>query len=396
MDLLRGARPLVAAALVLSASPVFANDPGLTDTTIKIGMFGPLTGRSSLFGYPINNGAIAVYNEVNARGGIHGRKIEIVHEDYACAPDRAVAAVKKLMHRDNVFILHGGNCSGPVLAVKDDIVANKVPLMVMAAASPKLVEPVSKYVYTTAQDGPSQAATMLGYILSMPDPKKIGVVYHPDEWGNERADPMLAKLKQLGITPAAVETMDRNMTDATAQVRRLQRADATVVALLLYPAEAAIFLRDAQRYGYMPISFGTGGTMDLHDLATRAGGYDVIRRYGAVAYLAAPVEAAEMKPAGDLYTKYFPNDRPLALTFLGIGSARVVVEGLERAGRDLSREKFMAAMESIREFRTGVNSCAVSFTPESHSGCRVGTIWSTKGKEIVVLGPTWKPEHFKD
>lgn len=377
------------------ATPSVAADPGITDTTIKIGMFGPLTGRSSLFGYPINNGAIAVYDEVNANGGIHGRKIEIVHEDDACLPDRAVAAVKKLIHRDQVFMLHGGSCSGPTLAVKDDVIGSEVPFVVMAAAAPALTNPHSKYVFTVAQDGVMQAKSLLAYVLTMPEPRRIAVVHHPDEWGNERADPVIAGLRAAGIEPVAVEVMDRNMTDATAQVQRLQRADANIAALLLYPGEVAVFLRDAQRYGYLPTSFGTGGTMDLHDLATRAGGYQTISKYNVVAYLKGPVESEVMAPAVDLFRKHFPQDKPLAITFIGMGGARVVVEALQRAGPDLTREKFIQAMETLTQYDNGVNSCLFTYTGENHTGCQIGTMWTTNGDNIVVLGPEWKPEHAR-
>src|SRR3546814_5932542 len=77
-------------------------------------MFGPLTGSASLWGYPINNGAIALYKYTNAHGGINGRQLEIVDEDAACDPAKAVAAVKKLIYLDHVFIIHGGTCSAAV------------------------------------------------------------------------------------------------------------------------------------------------------------------------------------------------------------------------------------------------------------------------------------------
>ena len=88
---------LFSAALALMSGSVSA-EVGVTDDTIRIGMFGPLQGKVSLYGYPINNGPIAIYKEVNETGGIHGRKIEIVHEDGDCNPQKTAAAVKKLIH----------------------------------------------------------------------------------------------------------------------------------------------------------------------------------------------------------------------------------------------------------------------------------------------------------
>src|SRR3546814_2770803 len=95
-------------------------------------MFGPLTGSASLWGYPINNGAIALYKYTNAHGGINGRQLEIVDEDAACDPAKAVAAVKKLIYLDHVFIIHGGTCSAAVFAAKREMAGDHVPFMVMA------------------------------------------------------------------------------------------------------------------------------------------------------------------------------------------------------------------------------------------------------------------------
>src|SRR3546814_2966270 len=89
-------------------------------------MFGPLTGSASLWGYPINNGAIALYKYTNAHGGINGRQLEIVDEDAACDPAKAVAAVKKLIYLDHVFIIHGGTCSAAVFAAKREMAGDQV------------------------------------------------------------------------------------------------------------------------------------------------------------------------------------------------------------------------------------------------------------------------------
>ena len=123
-----------------AVAPARAED-GVTDTTIKIGMFGPLTGATSVYGYPINNGAIALYKDITDKGGINGRKIEIVHEDDACDPAKARAAVKKLIYSDKVFMINGGSCSAAVVAARDEFIDSKVPFMVMAATLDSISDP---------------------------------------------------------------------------------------------------------------------------------------------------------------------------------------------------------------------------------------------------------------
>src|SRR6185437_3304862 len=109
------AATLVLGLLVGAASPAFA-EVGVTDTEILIGALGVLTGPLYHNGKTIYDGVETVYNEVNAAGGINGRKIRYVREDDACKPDQAVPAVKKLIYEDKVFMIHGAGCSNASLA----------------------------------------------------------------------------------------------------------------------------------------------------------------------------------------------------------------------------------------------------------------------------------------
>src|SRR5215469_2696881 len=97
---------IIAAAIYFLTFSAFAGDTtGVTGTAIKIGLFGPMTGQSNLGAKPVY-GAAAIYKDVNAKGGIYGRKIEIVIEDDGCDGNKGIAAVKKLIAQDKVFLLH--------------------------------------------------------------------------------------------------------------------------------------------------------------------------------------------------------------------------------------------------------------------------------------------------
>jgi branched-chain amino acid transport system substrate-binding protein len=98
-------------ATVLAAAPALADETGVTDSTIRIGMFGPLTGSASLYGNIIL-GSQALYKDVNDHGGINGRKIELFVEDDSCNSLQGIAAVKKLISENKVFLINGGVCSG--------------------------------------------------------------------------------------------------------------------------------------------------------------------------------------------------------------------------------------------------------------------------------------------
>src|SRR5436305_778677 len=97
-----------ALAAVAGGSPAFAEEPGVTADSIKIGTFGALTGPGYLYGKLPMNGVEVVFDEVNAAGGIHGRKLQLVREDDRCDPAAAIAAIQKLVHQDQAFALIGG------------------------------------------------------------------------------------------------------------------------------------------------------------------------------------------------------------------------------------------------------------------------------------------------
>jgi branched-chain amino acid transport system substrate-binding protein len=390
MKALRRLSGLASIGLVLciGGSAGWAAEPGITPDKIKIGMFGPLTGPVSLWGYPINNGAIAVYNHVNATGGIHGRKIEVVNEDDGCDPAKAVAAVKKLIAREEVFAIHGGTCSATVMAAKDDIIEAKLPYVVMAATLDKISRPVNKYIYTTTMPGSSDGSVMAEFVASMPQVNTVAIVKHSDEWADTKADAFIAALDKK-IKIVATEQIDRKVTDAVSQAVRIKQLNPDVVIAFTYPAETAVLLRDARKYGLAVPFVATTSVMDLADLSQRAGGVDVMKQVYAASFLASPPGSAASAKWDDIYKANFPNDKLQTLSFFGMSGALLVVDALRRAGPDLTRERFIQALETTKDLDAGPAYCKVNITSENHQGCRQGTVWSFVDGKVVPVGPTW-------
>ena len=178
-------RLTLAIAAICSVSPTwcFASDStGLTDTTIKIGLFGPLRGQSKIGAKPVY-GAAAIYRDVNDKGGIHGRKIELVIEDDGCDGTKGNAAVKKLLEEDRVFMLHGAYCSAVALAIRPEIASRpNVPYVVLTAAHPNIANPLLPNVFQPTATAHIVAQHMVEFALSKPGAKKIAIVRHSDEW----------------------------------------------------------------------------------------------------------------------------------------------------------------------------------------------------------------------
>ncbi len=379
------------AAWVLGATCALAQDaPGVTRDTIKIGMFGPLTGSAAVFGKAMF-GAEALYRDINDRGGIHGRKIEVVREDSACDPAKGIAAVKKLIAQDQVFMIHGGLCSGVVLSVKPEIVKSGIPFMVLGAASYKISAPTEANVFHPVATTATVGRAMIDFAMSKPGTKKIAVVSHSDDWGKSNRDPAVEHLKAAyNLESVADLTMERGSTDATPQVLKLRASGAEFVLAMLYPAETVIFLRDAYKYGVKTPTLGTQG-VSLEDTRSRVGNPAAVDNFYVFYPFAAPTDAPAMEKWRTLIVKYFPNERIENFSFLGMGGALAVVEALQKAGPQPTREKVIAALNSIRGLETGVLSAPITFTPQEHAGVEGGAMVTYVGDKLVVL-KKWQPK----
>jgi len=366
-----------------------AADPGITKDTIKIGTFGPLTGPVSLYGYPIINGAAAVYKKVNDEGGIHGRKIELVYEDGVCDPAKTRAAVKKLIASHEVFMINGGNCSAAVFAAREEFIEEKVPFMAMASTLDKISFPVNRYIFTTTQTGGRDGAVMVRFVKSMPNIKRVAIIKHSDDWADAHVQAIYEGLKNAGVDLAADVAFERNATDATTQVLQVKDSNADAVFLVTYPNESAIFLRDAKKYGLKGPFVAASANMDMLAVAERAGGADALANTYASSYLIGPVGSPEMKESTEIYQKYFPNDKLQTLSFYGMSGAYAVIDALRRAGPELTRDKVIEALESTKDAYAGPAYCKINFSATDHQGCPDGQIWKLRDGKVVAIGPTY-------
>lgn len=378
-------RALSASALSLALiGTVSAQDvPGVTKDTIKIGIIGPMTGSAALFGKSVF-GLEALYRDINERGGINGRKIEIVREDDGCDPARGIAAFKKLVSQDRVFAVNGIACSGVAMAIKQDIARTDVPLMIMSAASDAITKPTVPNVFQAVATTGVVGRTMIDFAMSRPGTDKIAFVSHSDDWGKSNRDPAIAQLKsKYGKEPILDLTMERGSSDATPQILKIKSSGAQFVVLMMYPAEVAIFVRDANKYGLKIPMLGPM-SISLEDTRDRAGGVAAVEHLYVFYPYISSFDSPEMKRWADLISKHYPGERIESFSFLGMGSAMAMIEGLKRAGPDLTRDKLIAALNTIQNFETGVLSAPVSFSPDDHAGVKGGAMATFKDAKVVV------------
>ncbi|WZB64326.1 ABC transporter substrate-binding protein [Achromobacter xylosoxidans] len=117
-------------------------------------------------------------------------QIVVTVEDDACDPTKTIAATKKLIAQDKVFMIHGGWCSGTVMAIKPELKNNPgVPFMVLGAASTAISSPFQANIFHPIATTATVASAMVDFALSKPDARRVAIISHSDEWGNPISSP---------------------------------------------------------------------------------------------------------------------------------------------------------------------------------------------------------------
>ncbi len=378
---------VIAAGVAMSAAT--AEVPGVTDAEIKIGSFGPLTGPVYIYGKLSMNGVAAVFDKVNEAGGVHGRKLKLVREDDLCKPEGAIAAVKKLVYDHKVFAINGGACSNATLAAKPEIVKSGVPFVVFAAVADGISSPPTKNIFTTQLTASIESRAQLQWALDK-GAKKIAIVAQHDAWGRSRYEPMIKAFKAKGLKPVADEEMTVDINDGTAQALRVMNSGADAVLAVLYPKPAAVMIRDSLKLGYKPEFVGQTAIQDLLALQEQVGIKGALQKFVSITTVPSdPKDPKDPKVAEwrDRVKKLFPNDELSVFNLVGIGSANVVVEALKRSGPDLTRDKFLAALGTIKNFDNGIYPGPIDCNPPKSNQCNQSPAFiKLEGGKVVYAG----------
>jgi branched-chain amino acid transport system substrate-binding protein len=366
----------IAAAMLASPCASAQEQPGLTPTSIRIGSFGALTGPGYLYGKLAMNGVEVVFDEVNAAGGINGRKLEFIREDDRCDPAGAIGAAQKLIYQDKVFALIGGGCSNATFAAREVIEKAAVPFLVVSSVHDGITTPPAPTIFSTALTSTIESKAQVQYAIDS-KAKKIAVVSMRDSWGRARYTPLIEELKAKGITVVADEEMSPDANDATAQVLRLKQTDADAVIMVLFPKPAAVFARDAQKLGYKPLLIGQTGIGDPAAFEDQVGIPGATAKFRTISMVRYTPNDPEMEKWRKLVEAKFPGDRLSVFNLFGIGSAQVLVEALKRAGPDLTREKLVAALASIHDFPVDVFGAPITCSETDHR-CNKSPAWLAK------------------
>ena len=360
------------AMLVAAAVPALAQTQGVAPDTVTIGAFGPITGPAAYIGLAGRDGMMLAVKEINAAGGVNGRKINVVFEDDAHSPTRALAAVKKLVEQDKIFMIMSVGGSNATVGAVDYIRDKNIPMYVSIASAPQVTWPHAKHMFRggtteTARYGELYAEFLATHYKA----KRIAIMSGREEYPRNEGDATVAKLKTwFNLEPVTRVEFNIGDKDFTSQLVQVQKVDPDVIAFFGNPAEAAIAMRQAKELG-LKQSFFVGSNMVDPGLVTAARqSAEGVAGFSLIPLLPGSKDPEMVRWEANWRREYpnAPAGRPNNFDLLAYGDMYVVAEGLKRAGKELTTDKFIAALEGIQNYRVGPVATPRTFSTKHHIG----------------------------
>jgi branched-chain amino acid transport system substrate-binding protein len=345
-------RWLMVVVLLILTGPAFAQS-GVTDSEIVLGCSNSFSGPLAFTGEQATKFGVDLYFKVvNDGGGILGRKVRTVYYDDGYKPQEAVANTKKLVEQDHVFAVIAPQGTPPVVATMEYLEENKVPLLFPFQGSP--VTRGKKYVFSGMTLYDRQSRMMIDYLVGQRKLKTFGVLYQDDDYGKAFLTAYEKDLARHNLKIAAAEPVKRGVTDVSAQIAKLRAASPQVTFLVLTPGPGAQALKERQKIGWTDTLMVSSGPLTDEKYLGLAG--DAAEGVEGLSLWPDPLtsDLAGVKAYRTAMQKYFDKNEPNRYSLSGYFAAMLFVEGAKRAGRALTRESLVTALEGVKGFDSGI------------------------------------------
>ena len=362
--------PAALFVLLLSASArevLSQTTPGVSDKEITIGSCSALEGPSQFLGTQTVAGAKIYFESVNEAGGVHGRKLRLLSNDDSYDPAKAEACFAHL-EKQGVFAM--GFFVGTPTAVKYVPLAesNKIPLVGLFTGAQALYTPFRHWVINVRAGYADETKEQIDGMWKTLGYKKIGVIYPDDAFGTAVLDGVKNALKEHQSQPVAVGSYPRQTSQADAAIQTVSAAQPDAVVIVGPANTVAPIIKMAHAKNWHPL-FVTVSFVGTDDLIKQAGS-DVEGM--VITQVVPPYYLTDLKTVA-LYrrslSKFAPNETPNFVSLEGFVDAMVLVEGLKRAGKDLTRDGLIRSIETMRDFDMGLGpQLKLGYSARDHKG----------------------------
>lgn len=340
---------------------------GVSRNEILIGTLPDLSGPVVSLGKGILNGMVFRAEQLNALGGIHGRKIRVIAEDTAYDPKKGVLGAQKLLSQDKIFAMIGSVGTGVSLPTIPMCIEHNVPHMFPISAHKGNYEPLHKLKFASFMPYQSSAELALKTLVTQRGYKRVGILYQDDEFGMEVMRGAEKGLAKMNMKLVEVTSFKRGATEFSSQIQKLRAANADLILLASIVRETIGAMATARQGGY-GADFVTIAAVPA---VAKAGGKAV---EGLIAtsevtniYRDDPGNSKALNEWIDQFQARF-KEAPDVWNVLGWMFVDIFSKAAEQAGPNLTTEAFVDRLENLTYGRTFLGTPEYKWTPTNHQG----------------------------
>jgi ABC-type branched-subunit amino acid transport system substrate-binding protein len=352
-------------------------EPGVTDSSITIGMSSPFSGPNGAYGVDMRQTIEAYFAQVNKVGGINGRKLTLVALDDGYETERTVANTKSLINEKNAFALLAFYGSSPTTEAMNTVFGPaKVPLVGTISGAGTLREaigsnPNARYMFNVRASYADETEAIVNQLVSL-GLKNIAVFYQNDGFGKSGLEGVTSALKKHNMAPSAVGTVERNSVDVAKAVEAIAKATPQAVVMVTLYKPTAAFVKAMKKAGQNPM-LSTLSPVGAEQMVQELGA----DARGIVVSQVVPYPWNNVVPVVRDYQKLSEKQQFSYYGLEGYIMARTLVEGLKRAGKDLTRDKLVSALESLSN--TDIGGYRINYSATARQASHF--------VELTVVGP---------
>lgn len=341
-----------------------AAQAGLTDTAIVLGQSAPFSGAAEQLGLQFHLGAQLFFEQLNAKGGVHGRRIELKRLDDGYEPERCVANTKQFIG-EGVFALFGYIGTPTSVVALPLATEAKLPFFAPFTGAEALRTPFNRYAIHVRASYFDETAAIVRQLTQV-GIKRISVFYQNDAYGKAGLEGVTRALKALNMEPASTGTVERNTVDVAESIKSIMAGRPEAIVQISAYKSCAAFIREARKAGFAGNLYNVSfvGTQALLDELGKDARGVAVSQVMPFPYSPATALSGEYLAAVRAKQGRAPNYSGIE----GFVAAKVFSEALTRAGRGLNREGFINAVQGMKALDLG--GFPVDFGPNKHTGSR--------------------------
>jgi branched-chain amino acid transport system substrate-binding protein len=381
---------LLAAALVTALiGPAMAADSvrGVTDNEIIIGTYSDLSGVTAMWGVNNTNAWRMVFDDVNAAGGIDGRKIKYIVEDNQYQIPRSVQAANKLINRDGVFVMVANGGTPMNNATMPDQLAKGVPNVFPLTSARSMYEPLHHLKFGLASSYYDQIRAGVKLFVEQHGKKAVCAMSQDTDFGRDVMDGTRDQLKAMNVKLAAETLHKPTDTDFSASVARLRDANCDLIVVGGIVRDTVQIISAVRKTGWNVDMLGQAASYDEAVAAVPGGATEGFYSMTPVLFVATSDSSPAVTKFAEEYKKEFGKEPNFAAQ-IGYTGAQLVVQALKNAGKDLTADSFVSGMESIKDWHDIFGSPAMSFSATKHQGSNESFLCVVKDGHWVPVGTT--------